>query len=221
MLEKYIEVINNTPLFSGIKNQNINSMLACLNSKIKKYDKNNLIFISEDNISSVGIILSGQAQIIKEDIMGNKTIITNLESGDIFGETFACAQITKIPVTILAVSSCSIMFIDYKKIITTCSSSCSFHNVLIKNMLKIIASKNILLNQKLNILSKRTIREKLMCYFLYEINYKKNKKFTISFSRHELADYLCIDRSAMSRELCKMRDEGLIIFDKNTFEILI
>ncbi len=106
---------------------------------------------------------------------------------------------------------------DYKKIITTCACACHFHARLIENMLRLIARKNLILNQKLEIVSKRTTREKLMCFF--DTQRGAAKRFTIPFNREELARYLCVDRSAMSNELCKMRDEGLISFHKNTFEL--
>jgi len=112
-----------------------------------------------------------------------------------------------------------VLFIDYKKIVHTCSSACSFHNMLIENMIKVIAEKNLMLNQKLEYVSKGTTKDKLMMYLNVQAKKNNSKKFSIPFSRNELADFLCVDRSAMSRELCRLRDEGLINFNKNSFEI--
>ncbi|MDR2898650.1 MAG: helix-turn-helix domain-containing protein [Spirochaetaceae bacterium] len=118
----------------------------------------------------------------------------------------------------MAADTAEILFLDYRRIITSCSAACSFHTQLIENMLKLVARKNVLLNQKIEILSKRTTREKLLCFF--DIHRGRAKRFTIPFNREELSQYLCVDRSAMSNELCKMRDEGLITFEKNLFEML-
>jgi CRP-like cAMP-binding protein len=174
--------------------------------------------MSGDTINFVGVILSGGVKIIKEDINGRAAILTELGTSDIFGEVFACANISQSPVTIYASLDSEILFIDYKKIVTTCPSACPFHTRLIENMLKLMAYKTLALNQKIETLSKRTTREKLLSFF--DSQRGPAKKFTIPYNREELAHYLCVDRSAMSNELCKMRDEGLIAFKKNTFELL-
>ncbi len=218
-MQKYLNVLKSVSLFNRINDNELEPILKCLSAEIKKHKKDSIIFIAGDKISSVGIVLSGQVQVIKEDIMGNRTILTELSSGEIFGEIFACAGIEKSPVTVIAMADCDVMFIDYKKIVTTCSSACAFHTILIENMLKLIASKSIVLNQKIDILSKRSTREKIMSFLLTQMEKSKDNSFTIPFSREELADYLCVDRSALSRELCKMRDEGLLKFNKNEFKL--
>jgi CRP-like cAMP-binding protein len=216
-MKKYIEVLENTSLFKGIAKDEILTMLDCLCTVNKKYQKNSTIINMEDKISSVGVVLSGNIQIIKEDHMGNSSILTNLKESDIFLETFVCANIGKSPVRVMAITDSEILFIDYNKIINTCSSACIFHTILIENMLREIAFKNISLNTKMEIISKRSIREKITAYLEYEGRMSKDA-FKIPFTRNELADYLCVDRSALSRELCKMRDEGLIDFNKNRFQ---
>lgn len=219
-MKKYFDILKSVALFEKISETDLEHMLNCLNAKLSVYEKDNIIFLTGDNISQVGIILSGNVQVIKEDFLGNRTILTELSVGDIFGETFACAGIIKSPVTVLAVTGCEVLFIDYKKIITTCSSICIFHTRLIENMLKLLANKNLMLNQKIEFISKRTTREKLMFYFTVQMEKSKSNSFTIPFTRHELADFLCVDRSSMSRELCRMRDEGMLKFKGNQFEIL-
>lgn len=220
-MKKYFEMLKSVAMFGTISENDLEHMLDCLNAKLYAYKKGSTILLTDDDISGVGVILSGNIQVIKEDFLGNRTILTELSDGDIFGETFACAGITKSPVTVLAVSGSEVLFIDYKKIVTTCSSACVFHTRLIENMLNLIANKNLMLNQKIDFISKRTIREKLMSYFAVQMERAKSNRFSISFTRHELADYLCVDRSSMSRELCKMRDEGLLTFKGNQFEISI
>ena len=189
-----------------------------MDAKTRGYNKGEIILLSGDRVDHIGLIISGSVKIIKEDMDGNASILTELGASEIFGEVFACAGISQSPVTIQASEASEILFIDYKKIITTCPSACPFHARLIENMLKLIAVKNLMLNQKIEILSKRTTREKLFYYF--DLQRGAASKFSIPFNREELARYLCVDRSAMSNELCKMRDEGLLRFYKNTFELL-
>jgi len=216
-MEKIFEMAKKSPLFQGIVFSDFEPILNCLSFKTASYNKEDIILLSGDSVDFVGLILSGGVKIIKEDMIGNITILTKLNSSEIFGEVFPYAGIYHSPVTVQADEETEILFIDYNKIITSCSNTCHFHARLIKNTVKLFAQKNILLNQKIDILSKRTTKEKLLCFFDYQRG--ESKKFTIPFTREEMAHYLCVDRSAMSNELCKMRDEGLIKFNRNKFEI--
>jgi len=220
-LKKYIDVLKTVSLFEGIEESMLEPMLACLGSTVGNFKKHDIIFLTESEISSVGIVLSGSVQIVKEDILGNRMILAQFHEGELFGESLACAGLKKSPVTVLAASGCEILFIQFKKIVTVCSSVCNFHTTLIENMLRIIANKNILLNNKIDIIFQKTTREKLLAYFMTQIKKSGSKSFEIPFSRDELADYLCVNRSAMSRELGKMRDEGLLKFNKNKFELFV
>ena len=217
-MKKIFDKVKSSPLFQGIAFSDFERLLSCLSAKTAYYKKDEIILLSGDAVNFVGLVLSGSVKIIKEDIDGKITILTELAVPEIFGETFACAGISLSPVTVQAGENTEILFIDYKRIITSCTSVCPFHTQLIENTLKLIARKNLMLNQKIEILSKRTTREKLLCFF--DTQRGAANKFTIPFNREELARYLCVDRSAMSNELCKMRDRGLIRFQKNTFEIL-
>lgn len=219
-MKKYLEVLKTCMLFTDISEDDILKIVICLNSRVKKYKKDSAIMLADDMISSVGIVLSGSVQIIKEDYLGNKNILTELSASEIFAETFTCAGIKKSPVTVLSATGCEILFVDYRKIITVCPSSCEFHTRLIANMLRLIANKNLMLNQKIEFMSKRTTREKLLSYLAAQAEKSKCKSFTIPFSRAEMADFLCVDRSAMSRELCRLRNEGLLRFKGNEFKIL-
>ena len=217
-MNKIFETLKTNPLFQQIAFSDFEKMLACLSAKTVCYKKDDVILLSGDSVHFVGLILQGSIKIIKEDIDGRFTILDKFNVSEVFGETFACAGISQSPVTIQAVEDSEILFIDYKRIITSCTGACPFHAMLIENMLKLVALKNLMLNQKIEILSKRTTREKLMHYF--DTQRGAAKRFTIPFNREELAHYICVDRSAMSNELCKMRDEGLIKFNKNNFEIM-
>lgn len=174
-----------------------------------------------DAVSSVwNCIKLDQAHVVREDIDGNQMIITELQECDLFGETFACIKAKHCPVTVKAITDCNIMWIDYHRVITSCSSACSFHTRLIGNMLRLIAFKNLRLNRRLEILAKRSIRERLLAYLELQAESAGSRSFSIPFDRNKLADYLCTDRSAMSRELGKMRDEGILKFEKNRFTLL-
>jgi len=177
-----------------------------------------VILLSGEAVNFVGLVLSGSIKLIKEDAGGNITILSKLTASEIFGEVFAYAEVFYSPLTVQAAEETEIVFIDCRRVITSCSNACRFHVRLIENMLRLFAQKSLILNQKIDILSKRTTREKLFCFFDYQRG--AAKKFMIPFNREELATYLCVDRSAMSNELCKMRDEGLICFHRNAFELL-
>jgi CRP-like cAMP-binding protein len=167
----------------------------------------------------VGIILTGNVHIIQEDYWGNRSILTHIAPPDLFGEAFACAEMEKTPVSALAVEKTDVLFIDYQKIITICPSACVFHGQLIENMLRILAEKNILLTQKMEILSKRTTKEKLLAYLSFQAIAAKSSSFYIPFQRQALADYLGVDRSAMSSALGALKKEGKIDFEKNWFRL--
>jgi CRP-like cAMP-binding protein len=174
---------------------------------------------AEDKVNFVGLILSGSVHIVSEDFWGRKDILSQLGPGELFAESYSCAQADRLPMSVLAVENTDVMLLSCRKIITTCTSACSFHAQLIANMLQIISNKNILLMQKIEQLSKRTTREKLLAYLSAEAQKAGRSQFEIPFSRQEMADYLAVDRSAMSTELGKMREEGLVDYDRNRFEL--
>ena len=207
-------------LFDGIKEEEIAALLDCLSAKPRKFEKNDFVFTAGDSPAVTGIVLEGRLQILKEDYWGNRTIIDALLPGDVFGETFSCAEMDSAPVSVMAVENTSVLILDYQKLTTTCSTSCQFHTRVIRNMMKILAEKNINLMQKIEHITKRTTRDKLLSYLSAQALMRGSSSFIIPFNRQELADYLSVDRSAMSAELCKMRDSGLIQFQKNRFSLL-
>lgn len=217
---KYIEIIKQNPLFKGIAENDLKTMLSCLSSELCFYHRGSFVFLTGESINRIGIVLSGKIIITKEDEFGNRGIIAEAISGEMFGEAFACSEIMNSSVSAQTAEDSEVLLIDYKRIFTTCPSACAFHTKLIENMLMILAKKILILNQKIDIISQRTTREKLMTYFEIQKGIAKSDKFTIPYNREELADFLFVDRSAMSRELSRMRDEGLIDFYKNKFEML-
>ncbi len=213
-------VLQKTALFKDVSPGDLKIMLGCLNGITRTFKRSNYIIRADDPINLVGIILSGKAQIIKQGITGTDTIIAELGAGDVFGESYVCAGINKSPVSIYTLMETQVYFLDYKRIITVCSSACVHHMKLIENMLKLIAHKNISLNKKLEFISKRTIRERILSYLEFHAQKTPNGYFTIPYNRTQLADYLCADRSALTRELYKLQEEGLVEFEKNKFRLL-
>lgn len=217
-MKKYFEILKKCSLFTDITDENLGTMLACLGARVVNFKKNETIISEGSPAKYVGIILSGSAQITKIDYHGNRSIVAKVEPSDIFGEAFACAQIKSIPVDVTATEDTSVMFIDCVRITHSCTNACEFHRQIIFNLVKTLAMKNILYNQKLEITSKRTTREKLMTYL--SLQAKKSSSFTIPFDRQGLADYLEVDRSGLSAEISKLRNEGIIECRKNHFKLL-
>lgn len=217
-MKQYFNLLQGNELFKSFSLYDLESILKCLSAKVNKYKKKDVILQQGDPVDFVGIVLSGSIDIIKEDLEGDINILAHLGINDIFAEVFAYAGIGECPVTVEATEDCEIMFIDCRRVIRTCNNACHFHLKLIENMLSLIAKKNIILNQKIEILSKRTTRDKLLTFFNTQVEINHSKKFSIPYNREGLAFYLCIDRSALSRELSNMRKEGLITFHKNEFE---
>lgn len=214
------EIIKKNELFKGIEDRDLKSILSCLSAKVSVYEKGEYVYMDGQSIHHIGILLKGQVVVLKEDENGNMNILSKISKGEMFGEALACAEMEISSVSVQAVEASEILLIDYKKIIRTCSSACIFHTKLIENMLKILAQKTIILNQKIEIISKRTIREKIMAFLTLQKSLANSNVFTIPYNREQLSNYLYVDRSALSRELGKMRDEGLIKFKKNRFEII-
>jgi CRP-like cAMP-binding protein len=219
-MKKYYELLKNIPLFQGIAETDIAPLLACLSAKKTHFERNTIVFMSGDSLHHFGIVLSGQVQIYQEDYYGNKNILSHVGTGHLFGESFACANVDALPVSVLTVTDSDLLFIDCARLAFPCTHACAFHSRLIQNMLNIIAMNNISLMQKFEITTRRTTREKLLAYLSAEAQKVRGSHFSIPFNRQELADYLSVDRSAMSAELGRLRDEGLLKFHKNQFELL-
>lgn len=165
----------------------------------------------------MAMLLEGCIHIQKEDYWGNLSILSEISAGEIFGEVYACLGNEKILNNAVAVRQSTVLFLDISRILTICPSTCRFHGRLIRNLLSVIASKNKILTQKLSHMSQRSTREKLLSYLSEQSLRTGCSSFDIPFNRQQLADFLSVDRSAMSNELCKMRDEGILAFDKNHF----
>ena len=219
-MKKYIPILKRTKLFSGVGEEDIASLLSCLGARKKEYKKGEYILREGEHISDVFILVEGKIHIQKDDYWGNRSILSVISVGEMFGEGYAAPESGALLNDVVAVEDSSVIFFDVKRILTTCSSACRFHNMIVQNMFFAISDKNRKLVQKLGHMSGRTTRAKLISYLSEEAKRQGSSAFTVPFNRQQLADYLCVDRSAMSNELCKMRDEGMIKFVKNRFELL-
>lgn len=220
LYREYIPELQQMPMFHGIDKKDTESILNCLGAYIKDYKKEQYIFLCEDNVDAVGIILEGKVHMIREDLWGNKTLLVSMIKGDLFGETFACGVNRNATVSFLAATDSKIIFLPFSHVMYSCSMACKFHHRLIENMVTLIAAKNVALMDKVDIISKKTLREKIYTYLLQEAGKQNSTYFDISLGRVQLAEYLCADRSALTRELNMMQEEGLIDYEKNSFHIL-
>jgi len=209
----------NIALFDGISCPELETMLGCLGARISLYKKGDFILMAGAPLHHVGILLSGQAVVSRDDILGNRTVIAALSPPELFAESLACAGVHESPVSVEAVTDVEILLIAFDKIIRTCSSCCVHHNALIKNMLHVVARKNLEMSEKLDHLARKTTRQKLASYLLSQAAKAGDSQFEIGLDRQALADYLCVNRSALSRELSGISDMGILAYHRSQFVI--
>jgi len=214
-----MQIPGNVSLFQGIDASSVQTLLSCVSYTVKTVKKNELIIREGDLVSSVGIVLSGFIHIARNGYDGSRILQAGLGQGAIFGESLVCAGIKRSPVSVMASEDTSVLFIPFAKLIRSCGSACDFHQKVIENLIHLVAEKNLMLNAKLELASLRTIREKLLAYLSNEKKNRESYSFEIPFNRNELADFLCVDRSSLSRELGHMREEGFFEYDRNLFKL--
>ena len=219
-MQNHIDMLKQCPLFAAVDEEHLLKMLTCLGARIETFDKKYTIMAESSPAKYIGILLSGKAQVVQMDYYGNRSILTEIAPPDVFGEAFACAEVRSIPVSIIAEEPSTVMLIDCGHILHTCENNCGFHQQLIFNLMKDLALKTLQFHQKIEITSKRTTREKLMTYLMYQAKKSGSSKFEIPFDRQELADYLEVDRSGLSAEISRLKKEGVIACEKNRFELL-
>ncbi len=219
-MKKYIDILKRTTLFCGISESDIETMTACLGATIKEYKKDEHIFRQGEYLDQFYVLLNGCVHIQSIDYWGNRSIIAEVKPAELFGESYAVYGSSAVLTDAVATTNSTVALFNVKKLMCVCPRACSFHSAVIQNLLVALTHKNRLLMQKLTHISKRTTREKLISYLSNEAKLNGCNSFTIPFNRQQLADFLSVDRSAMSNELCKMRDEGLLLFEKNNFTLL-
>ena len=219
-MKSYISILKRTQIFSGVGADEIEPMLSCLGARLGEFGKGEYVIRQGECISDIVVLVEGNLHIQKDDYWGNRSILGRIAVGEMFGEAYVAPQSGAVLNDVVAVEKSTVIFFDVRRILTTCSSACRFHQMVIQNIFFSISEKNRKLVQKLGHMSKRSTREKLISYLSEEAKKQNSSEFTIPFNRQQLADFLSVDRSAMSNELCKMRDDGMIEFYKNNFKLL-
>jgi CRP-like cAMP-binding protein len=241
LMEKEISAALQSVLFAGVKEDEIRSMLKCLSAKKKKYKKGEFILLYGDSIRSIGLLVSGTVNVIKEDYWGNSNIVAAILPGETFADAYACSPDHTLGVSVVAARDCEVLFLEVDRVLHVCSSACSFHSRLIQNLVMLLASKDLAMNEKLTHLTQRTTREKLLSYLSAQAMHQDRSSshaddddermdddseeevsgsFEIPFDRQQLADYLSVDRSALSAELSRMARDGILEYKKNRFRLL-
>lgn len=216
-MEKYLSKIKKSPLFIGITEAELLKMLKCFNARIKKFETGDMIIRQGDLISKIYIIIDGIVNIEKDSYWGRRIIIQKLYDYNNIALGLVASKTLESTISAVCAKKSAIMIMDFTRCSTMCKNACNHHTALIQNMFKILSRENIELLEKIENISQKSIRDKLLTYLSNESIKRKTSSFEISFNRQELADYLNIDRSAMSFEMSKLKKEGVIDFEKNKF----
>ncbi|MBQ8147123.1 MAG: Crp/Fnr family transcriptional regulator [Clostridia bacterium] len=219
-MKKFIPILKKSRLFAGVGAEDITSMLSCLDARLHSYKKGENVLRQGEHISDIMVLVSGELHVQRDDYWGNRSIVNRITVGEMFGEAYIAPESGALLNDVVAIEDSNVIFFDVRRIMTVCSSACKFHSTVVQNLFFSISEKTKNLVLKLGHLSKRTTREKLISYLSEEAKRNNSPSFVIPFNRQQLADFLSVDRSAMSNELCKMRDEGLLEFEKNHFRLL-
>ena len=218
-MTEYIDILENTRLFFGVTKDELPAMLKCLNAKVLCFKKGEYVLRQGESLGGIPVLVKGKLHIQNEDYWGNRSILGNIQVGEIFGEAYASPESEPLMNDVVAVEDSAAVFFDIERLFSACSFPCRFQALAVRNLFFAVSEKNRKLVQKLGHMSKRTTREKLISYLSDEAKKQNSPDIEIPFNRQQLADFLSVDRSAMSNELCKMRNEGMIDFCKNKFTL--
>ena len=219
-MHRYIDVLKKNDLFTGICTENIGKILDYFDARLRVFDDGDYIFKSNNELNRIAVFIDGKAQIINEDFLGNATTLSQVGNGDIFGEVHSLLPYDTPTVSVVALCRTTVIFIDIDCILTPIQDISDCQSQLRSNLMRIMARKLLNNARKLEHISRRSTRQKLLSYFTEQMNTHHSPAFDIPFSRQQLADYLAVDRSAMSSELSKMQRDGLIHYNLNHFELI-
>ena len=210
----YESNIRGVPLFRGISDEQLSPLLEQLKANIKTFQEGDYISLEDDSIAHIGIILKGRVDMIKEDVWGHRTVFVRMRPYELFGESFACGLEQKSTVTFVSEETSVVLFVGYQNILKLGRKS-----QILENLTHLLSEKNVRLMEKIEVISKPTLREKISTFLWIQSRRQKSKYVEIHMKRSEWADYLCANRSSLARELVLMKEEGLIDFDRNIFFI--
>ena len=207
-MENDFSILSQCPLFRGIGPEDLKSMMGCLGAKRMAVDKGAPVFLEGDPADLVGVVLSGGVQVVQDDYYGNRSVLSILQPGDSFGEAFSCAGLDSMPASVIAVRDSEVLLLNCRRVLNVCSHTCHFHSLLIQNILQGLAQKNLAFTKKVRYMSQKTTRDKLLTYLLDQAKQQGSDEFVIPCDRQTLADYLGVERTAMSSELGKLKKAG-------------
>ena len=219
-MEEYISLLKNTDLFKGVEEAAIGPLLQSMGARKRHFNKGNFVFYAGDDINTISIVLSGSCHIVQEDYWGNRNILTLVQKGQLFGEAFAALPSAQAIVDVVVVEEGDILFLSIDSLMRSDTSLPAEARSVLRNVMGLLTGKNILLTKKIRYISQRSTRQKLMAYLSDEARRLGSSSFTIEFNRQQLADFLSVDRSAMSAELSRMQKDGLIKYHKDEFTLL-
>ncbi len=220
-MKEFFSILAASPLFSGVTENELDAMLTCLAAKTEQFPKDVFLLHPGDAVKEIGMVLSGCALVVQEDIWGNRNILSRTAPGQTYAAAFACAPSSVSNVSVVTETPTAVLFLNVKRLLTVCPSACAHHSRIIRNLLSDLAGKNLLLNEKLTHIAQRTTRAKLMSYLSAEAQRRGAVEFDIPFSRQQLADFLAVERSGLSLELGKMKKDGLLDYHKEHFVLNI
>lgn len=212
-------ILGRSPLFRGIPAGDFGVLLEHLKAETRSYKKGDLICHAGEHTNALGIVLTGSVTIESDDIFGNRSVLDKVGPGQVFAETYACVPNEPMLVNVAAAENCTVLFLKTAQILSPCPVNCRHHGKLIENLLLVSAQKNLSLSRRIFHTAPKTIRGRLISYLSFQAIRESSDSFTIPFNRQQLADYLSVDRSALSKEMGKMRDEAILNFSKNHFEL--
>ena len=219
-MEQFYEILEKCPLFRGIGREKFPEMLTCFGARTLRLQREQLVFAEGEEAAWVGIVLTGACRVIREDYYGNRSIVAHIPPAGVFGESYVCAGVGQLPVSVAAECESQVLLVDCRRIAEGCGGSCAFHGRVLQNLVQLMARKNLELVQKMEILSHRTTREKLLAFLTAQAKRQGSSAFTVPYDRQALADYLQVDRSGLSVEIGKLRREGRLECEKNYFHLL-
>ena len=219
-MKEFYPILQNCPLFNGISPEDVPGLLGCLGARTLRVKKGQAVFREGDAPLFFGIVLTGELQLIREDYYGNRSIVAHIVPLQMFGESYAFSGAQALPVSVVAEEDSCCLLLDSRRVTVCCGNACDHHSRVIFNLLGMVAAKNLMLHQKIQVTSRRTTREKLMAYLLSQAKLQNSNAFTIPYDRQALADYLEVDRSGLSAEISRLRREGVIACEKSSFRLL-